>query len=338
MTLKERSLSDRKADHIDLAFKSQLSAEELDNRFYYEPALNPHPQLEQIIPSPFGQKTLSFPIWISSMTGGTEKARKINRNLAMACREFGLGLGLGSCRKLIEHPELLPDFDIRDDIGYDLPLFANLGIAQLERWINHQEYDKISRIVKILRADGLIIHINPLQEFLQPEGDHIYKRPVDTIKQVLDVVDFPIIVKEVGQGMGPQSLEALLELPLLALEFGAFGGTNFSLLEMHRQQNDFIKDLEPLTRIGHSAVQMLDYCNSIVEQGRVRCSHLIISGGVRDFLDGYYLIRKSKMPALYGQASSFLNHAQGDYEGLRDFVKNQLRGLQLAYSYLKIKD
>ena len=233
---------------------------------------------------------------------------------------------------------MLPDFDVRDFIGEDLPLFANLGIAQLERWLHQNEQDKINRIVKILRADGLIIHINPFQEFLQPEGDHINQRPVDTIQRVLELVDFPIIVKEVGQGMGPESLKALLELPLLALEFGAFGGTNFSLLEMKRHHSDFIQDLEPLAKVGHSADQMVEYCNQIAEQGQVRCQHLIISGGVRDFLDGYYLIRKSRMPALYGQASSFLNHAQGDYSSLREFVKNQLRGLQLAFSYLKIKN
>lgn len=328
---------DRKKDHIELAFEAQTEAQWLDDRFYYEPALSEHPPFEQVLPFQFGAKTLSYPIWVSSMTGGTEKARKINENLSQACREFGLGLGLGSCRKLVDQPELLPDFDMREWIGSSLPLFANLGIAQLEEWLAKGQQEKITSLIQKLQADGLIIHLNPFQEFMQPEGDHFREKPIETIQKVLDQFEFPVIVKEVGQGMGPASLKALLQMPLLAIEFGAFGGTNFSLLEIQRQHSTFKEDLLPLTRIGHSALQMVEYCNRIVEEIKPHCQFLIISGGIKSFLDGYYLIQKSKMPAIYGQASGFLAHAQGNYEDLSAYVKNQLRGLQLASAFLKVK-
>ena len=91
----------RKKDHIDLAFKSQVESGALDRRFNYEPALAAHPEPGSIPPLRFLGKTLHTPIWVSSMTGGTGHARTINRNLARACAEFGMGMGLGSCRQLL---------------------------------------------------------------------------------------------------------------------------------------------------------------------------------------------------------------------------------------------
>lgn len=329
--------ADRKKDHIELAMGSQTGVELNDPRFYYEPVLSQHPADQEIKAVPFGNKTLTYPIWVSSMTGGTTMAKTINQNLAKACREFGLGFGLGSCRNLIDHPEYLPDFDVRLLIGPDLPLYANLGIAQIEQWLQHNKQDNIKKIVQLLRADGLIIHINPLQEYLQPEGDRFKSKPLETIKKVLDEFNFPIIVKEVGQGMGPASLKALLELPLQAIEFGAFGGTNFSVLEMQRQHNSSEQVLLPLTKVGHTADEMLNFCNDIAGTSKILCKQLIISGGVRDFLDGYYFIQKSKIPAIYGQASSLLKYAKEDYESLRTFIQSQIRGLNIAHSFLKIK-
>ena len=93
--------SQKKKAHIDLAFKSQTGIETLDRRFTYEPLLNPHPS-GVFKPFPFLGKTMRVPVWVSSMTGGTDAALTINRNLARACREFGMGMGLGSCRVLLE--------------------------------------------------------------------------------------------------------------------------------------------------------------------------------------------------------------------------------------------
>lgn len=329
--------SDRKKDHIELAFRSQTGILDLDDRFNYEPVLAKHPSENQIQAIAFGNKTLSYPIWVSSMTGGTAQAKKINENLALACREFGLGMGLGSCRKLIESPELLPDFDMREIIGNDLPLYINLGIAQIEQWFSQSKQDLIKKLIDTLRADGLIIHINPMQEFMQAEGDRFKYPPLDSIKKVLDAYSFPVIVKEVGQGMGPASLKALLQLPLQAIEFGAFGGTNFALLEMNRKEGSQ-NLLASLAQVGHSAEEMILFCNEIATANDIACKQVIVSGGVRDFLDGYYFISKSRIPALYGQASGFLKHAQGSYDELRYYMQQQIRGLNLAFSFLKIKD
>jgi isopentenyl-diphosphate delta-isomerase len=330
-------MADRKKDHIELAFRSQMENALMDERFYYEPLLSAHPKEED--PSfTFLGKNLQTPIWVSSMTGGTELAGKINRNLARACAEFGMGMGLGSCRSLLDSDQNFSDFDVRSIMGDDLPLYANLGICQLEELIRSKKISKIIRLVGRLRADGLIIHINPMQEWLQPEGDRIFQTPLQSLEYLLNEVDFPIIVKEVGQGMGPESLRVLLHLPLQAIEFAAFGGTNFAKLELMRHTDFPIQLFEPFTKIGHSAVQMMDWVNEIVATDKeVKCKEIIASGGIRNFMDGYYLMEKSTLPAVYGQASTLLKYAKESYEELRAYLVSQRKGLQLSQRFLRIR-
>ena len=327
-------MEERKKDHIDLALDSQTLKNTIDDRFYYEPLLNPHPGG---FPEPFDflGKKLNTPVWVSSMTGGTKMAGTINRNLARACHEFGMGMGLGSCRIIMDDDTCFEDFNVRPIIGDDYPLYANLGIAQIEEFIESNSIDRIRSLLDRLQADGLVVHVNPIQEWCQPEGDHFRSAPVDTLKKLLDQTDFRVIVKEVGQGMGPESLRALLKLPLEAIEFAAFGGTNFALVELARSAPATKAFYEPLTSLGHTAEEMVDMVNHIFDtEPEILCRQLIISGGIKTFLDGFYLVKKSRMPAIYGQASEFLMHARENYESLQEYVAYQVKGWQLAEAYL----
>jgi isopentenyl-diphosphate delta-isomerase len=337
LAVKLKLMENRKKAHLDLAFESQLPLTELDARFFYEPMLSGHDNYPVQLFS-FLDKRLRVPIWVSSMTGGTELALKINQNLARACKEFGMGMGLGSCRVLMDDNSYFEDFNIRPIIGNDLPLFANLGISQIERLVSDNKESKAEELVKRLQADGLIIHVNPMQEWLQPEGDKIMRPPIETIKRFMDRTKLRLIVKEVGQGMGPESLLELMKLPLAAIEFGAFGGTNFARLELMRAKNVEQQIYAPISAIGHSAEEMVSFVNNIIERGEtIECRQLIVSGGIKSFLDGYYLIKKIKLPALYGQASSMLKYAREDYGDLQKFVDMQIKGLKLAYNYLVVR-
>lgn len=328
---------DRKEDHISLSVQSRLGISSLDTRFEYDPINGIHPNKNDLWKTELGHQDMNYPVWISSMTGGTGKAKSINSNLAQLCAEFKLGMGLGSCRKLIDEPECRSDFQVRHIIG-NQPLYANLGIAQIEQWLSQNKYAFITDILNIIEANGLIIHINPMQEWMQTEGDRFKRPPLDTIKDVLDRFDVPIIVKEVGQGMGFKSLYSLLSLPLTAIEFAAFGGTNFALLELLRGDQDRKERFIPLANIGHSAEEMIQYTNQIVAaHPNIQCHKLIISGGVSHFLDAYYLMSKSNIPALYGMASAFLKHALISYESLQLFMLDQIDGLLLSKAFLSIK-
>jgi len=280
---------------------------------------------------------MQTPIWVSSMTGGTGLARIINGNIARACREFGMGMGLGSCRKILFDKTHWDDFNFRDEIGNEQPFWANLGIAQVEELLISKNIQAVKDLVGELRTDGLIVHVNPLQEWFQPEGNRLKHSPLQTIEELLDQVQIKIIVKEVGQGFGPESLRQLLSLPLEAIEFGAYGGTNFSKLEMLRDDQEKLEASLPFAFVGQSAGQMVDSINQILKENpQPVCRQLIISGGIQNTLDGFYLTSKSQLPAVFGMASAVLKHASESYESLAGFLGNQIQSLRLAKAYLKI--
>jgi len=327
--------SERKADHIRMALESQVKNG--DDRFYYEPLLAGHPQdNEALKPISFCGKQLYAPIWISSMTGGTALAGDINKRLATACGKFGLGMGLGSCRMLLEDDTYLSDFQLRPFVGDDHPIFANLGIAQVEDLLDSGKQSLIDDLIAKTETDGLIIHVNPLQEWLQPEGDRIVNSPIETISRLLEKCDYKIIVKEVGQGMGPSSLAALCELPLAAIDFAALGGTNFARMEMGRSA-DVHDTYKSISHLGHTMDEMIGYYNSLIQNETKNCPPVILSGGIKSFLDGYYAINKLKGPAIYGQASVFLTKALEGQEVVEEYISREIEGLKLAQSFLRVK-
>ncbi len=284
----------------------------------------------------FAGKKMKYPIWVSSMTGGTELANKINKSLARICGKYDLGMGLGSCRQLLHSDEYLGDFQVRD-LMPEQPLFANLGIAQVENLIRQDNLQKVKALLDKLSADGLIIHVNPLQEWLQPEGDAIMSAPIDTIKKILDTVDYPIIVKEVGQGFGKASLKALFSLPLEAVDFAANGGTNFSKIELFRSNVIKQEVYEKVSNLGHDANTMVNWSNELLEEGlNIKTKQIIVSGGVKNFLDGYYHVKSSKLTATYGMASGFLKYALQSDDELDQFTKLQLEGYDMAQAMLRI--
>jgi isopentenyl-diphosphate Delta-isomerase len=138
----------RKKDHIELALHSQLHVEDLDPRFDYEPLLSSHPTTSSPPKIHFLDKELRAPLWVSSMTGGTKWAKTINHNLARAAHEFGFGMALGSCRRLLTDNTFLEDFDVRPILGPNLPLYGNLGIAQIEILLENNELYLIDALIQ----------------------------------------------------------------------------------------------------------------------------------------------------------------------------------------------
>ncbi|MFP5459649.1 MAG: isopentenyl-diphosphate delta-isomerase [Bacteriovoracia bacterium] len=313
-----------------MAQTSQSAGSERDTRFAYEPLFAAHPNVKNVRQD-FAGFEFTLPLWISSMTGGAKHAQNLNTLLARACAEFKLGMGLGSCRPLLENRQSLADFDMRPHMP-GRPLFANLGIAQVEELQQAKKLDRVHHMVEELRADGLIIHLNPLQEWFQPGGDLLTVAPLETITRFVEGSPYPVIVKEVGHGMGPQSLKALMQLPLWAIEFGAFGGTNFSLLEARRAGTS---TSDGLITVGHTAREMVGFVRSLMASGEsFKCQRFIISGGVKDSLDGFHL--SSQLPgSLFGMAQGVLAHAQNGEAALHAYLENELKQFSMAQAYLR---
>ena len=336
----------RKIDHIELAKFNQVDKSFLDYRFAYEPLLAGHPaHIDHSLN--FLNKRMKYPIWISSMTGGTPRGKLINERLAYICKKYQLGVGLGSIRKLIEDEKLFDTYDLRSMLGQDIPLMANLGIAQVEHILNENKITKLEQVLNKLQVDCLMVHVNPLQEWMQKEGDRYFVPPFISIKKLADQLSLPIGVKEVGQGMGPKSIQKLLTLPVRVFEFAAFGGTNFTQMELLRLENKIYQEtLNPLVTVGHDALSMINTFEkiSLPESGVISLKEIIISGGVESWKDGMYFIDRFKensfklrLEVVFGQAYQFLKYAEVSKDALDEYMLGVIHGMDLYRSFLSLK-
>jgi isopentenyl-diphosphate delta-isomerase len=234
---KVTQISSRKSDHININLnkdvKSGLSTG-LDRYHFIHRAL-PELDLDKINTSQtiFG-KRLTSPILISSMTGGTNEAEKINMNLAEAAQATGIAMAVGSQRIALENPDLAHSFQVRR-VAPDILLFANLGAVQL-----NYGYDvtHCQRAVDMIGADALILHFNALQEAVQPEGDTHFAGLLSKIEMVCKAIEVPVIAKEVGWGFSRQDIQLLESAGVAAIDVAGAGGTSWSQVEMHRAKSE----------------------------------------------------------------------------------------------------
>jgi isopentenyl-diphosphate delta-isomerase len=232
----------RKADHIRINLEEDVQSD-LSNGLEYYHFLHqalPEIDLDRVDAGTrlFG-KALRFPLLISSMTGGTEEAGRINQVLAQAAQEKGIALGLGSQRAAIEDVTLEKTFKVRK-VAPDILLFANLGAIQLN-YAYSVEHCK--RAIDMAEADALILHLNSLQEALQPEGDTHFAGLIRKIEQVCHTLTVPVVVKEVGWGISAKDATRLVEAGVSAIDVAGAGGTSWSQVEMYRSQDPHMRKI-----------------------------------------------------------------------------------------------
>lgn len=271
----------RKADHIrinleeDVAFKQLTTG--LEDYFFLHLATPELDMADVDLTSDFLGKRLQIPLLISSMTGGTESARAINRTLATAAQEAGMAMGLGSQRAAIEDSSLANTYRVRD-VGPDILLFANLGAVQLNYGYG---IDECRRAVEMVEADALILHLNALQEAVQPEGDGDFSGLLAKIETVCTRLDVPVIAKEVGWGISGETARRLADAGVAAIDVAGAGGTSWSQVEMHRA---------PTARHARVAAAFIDW--GIPTALSVRLARrgapelpVIASGGIKSGID-----------------------------------------------------
>ncbi len=226
--------SPRKADHVRINLEHDVGAKGVDagfDAFRFIPRALPEIDLCDVDTgcAYFGRR-LGAPILVSCMTGGTERSRRINCTLAEMAQEMRFAMGLGSARALLEQPGLLATFDVRP-LAPDVLLFANLGAVQLNRGYESSDCRKL---VEWLGADALVLHLNAVQEALQPEGDTEFAGLLRKISRVCAELETPVIVKEVGWGIAPDAVQALFDAGVAAVDVAGAGGTSWSEVERHR--------------------------------------------------------------------------------------------------------
>ena len=218
----------RKIEHLDICLNEEVQFRELSTGFsdyYFIHQALPEIELADIdISSTFCGKTMAAPLMISPMVGGIPSAGNLNRNLARAAQNLGLAMGVGSQRCLSDIPELLESFAVRD-VAPDILLFANLGAVQLNYGFSVADCLKL---VRSIDADGLILHLNPLQEALQSEGNTNFAGLKDKIRAVCEGLPVPVMVKEVGTGISEEAAGELALAGVAAIDVSGAGGTSWS--------------------------------------------------------------------------------------------------------------
>jgi isopentenyl-diphosphate delta-isomerase len=226
-------ISSRKSDHIRINLDEDVQSGLSTGleRYRFEHQALPELDLDQVdLRQELFGRQVKLPILISSMTGGTDEAAAINRTLATAAQMSGIAMGIGSQRAAIEHPELAASFQVRD-VAPDILLFANLGAIQLNY---HYGLEQCQQAVDMIQADALILHLNALQEAVQPEGDTRWSGLLSKIETVCRALPVPVIAKEVGWGFSKETATRLKEAGVAAIDVAGAGGTSWSQVEMHR--------------------------------------------------------------------------------------------------------
>jgi len=218
----------RKSDHITINLSKDVDFKDLPTGFeqyrFIHCAL-PEIDLAEVDTSTnLLGKHLSMPLVISSMTGGTPEARSINLRLAEAAQQMGVGMGVGSQRAAIEDESLAATYQVRT-VAPDILLMANLGAVQLNYGYR---VDECRRAVEMIAADALILHLNPLQEAIQPEGNTRFAQLLPRIEAVCSTLEVPVVVKEVGWGISERIARQLANAGIAAIDVAGAGGTSWS--------------------------------------------------------------------------------------------------------------
>ena len=307
-------MNDRKLEHIEVLLSDPDSDR---SKSYFDRIALKHHALPEVdfehvdTATTFLGKGISFPFLISSMTGGKGgQLMDINRNLARAAARTGVAMGVGSQRVIFADPAARASFDLRQ-YAPDLPLCANLGAIQL---MNGFGIEECRAAVELLDADALILHLNPLQEICQIEGNTNFAGVAARIAEVVAALDLPVIVKEVGAGICDDDIERLIDCGVEYIDLAGTGGVSWSRVENERARRKRRKSTYAFDDWGLPTPLALDMAARY--RDRVR---LIASGGVRSGID---MAKAMAMGAsLCGMARPLLEPAMESEDAVVEFIE-----------------
>ncbi len=311
--------SSRKLDHIRICLEEEVESEYtgFEDVMLIHNAL-PEVDFEEIVTEvEFFGKRLSAPLLIASMTGGHPETKEINKNLAIAVEETGIGMGVGSQRAAIEDSRLEDSFSVVRDFAPNAFIYANVGLPQV---LKHG-VEFVERAVEMIEADAVAIHLNYLQEAIQPEGDTNARGGVEAIEEVCSSIDVPVIVKETGAGISRDVALRLKQVGVDAIDVGGKGGTSWSGVEVYRTDG-ILRDVGlDFWDWGIPTAFCVAECYDVLP--------VIATGGLRSGLD---LAKALALGARLGSSALPFLRAVVDrgVEGVVELIEYYIRGLKTA--------
>jgi len=235
----------RKKDHIEICLNEDVGFSSIKTGFenyYFE-----HNAITQVdfnkidLTTKFLKKKINYPFLISCMTGGTSEAEKINEHLAIAAKELNIPIGVGSQRQALDNDKYISSYEVIRKNAGDVPVLSNIGAAQVSQIKSIEQY---RRIIELVNASALVIHVNPLQELIQKSGEPNFKGLIKNIERLVQRIGIPIIVKEVGSGISKTAAKKLLDTGVYGIDVAGAGGTSWAQVELKRnkEENEFFRN------------------------------------------------------------------------------------------------
>ncbi len=238
MEEKSYKISERKKDHIDICLNSDVTYKKSNGFEKYDFVHNPltEVKIDEIdFNIDFLGKRINLPFLISSMTGGTKETTTLNEKLSIVANELNIPIGVGSQRIMLEDNSQESSFKVVRKNAPNVPIMSNIGAAQI---LQLKDVTELKRIIDPIEADGLIVHLNPLQELLQLEGDRDFSGVLNKLEEINNKLKIPLIVKEVGSGFDYYSAEKLLNAGIDVIDVAGAGGTSWAAVELKRNDDE----------------------------------------------------------------------------------------------------
>ncbi|MBN1168750.1 type 2 isopentenyl-diphosphate Delta-isomerase [Candidatus Woesebacteria bacterium] len=323
-----KKIQKRKLDHLQIAASAESQIGDtgfLNYKFIHNPL--PESDFDRIDTSTqFLDRIVKYPILISCMSGGIAEGETLNRNLAKAAQKYKIAMGFGSQRIAIEHSALVHLFEMRD-VAPDIPLLANIGLVQLNYGFGLKEFQKC---VDMVEADALVVHINPIQEVIQPEGNRNWKGLLGKLSKIIDKLSVPVIAKEVGFGLSEDAVKRLYKVGVRYFDTSGWGGTNWAMVEGLRSKSN--RELgELFSGWGIPTTESIKMCanfkGSLPDSERSKIK-IIGSGGVRNGVDIAKAI--SLGSDIVGIASPFAKAAMRSVSEVEKLIERYAKELKIT--------
>jgi isopentenyl-diphosphate delta-isomerase len=325
------SIQERKKDHVELTVNRDVFYEKSAGFDRYDfvhdalPELNPEKiDLSETL---FG-RSFSFPLFISSMTGGYTEAGAVNTVIAKCCEKHNLPFGVGSQRAMLEDASQIKSFSVVREHAPNAFIAANIGGAQL---IGGLDEEKLELLIKSIRADAVIVHLNPLQELMQPEGDHDFEGIEDGITHLAANTDVPVIVKETGAGISEIVASRLLSIGVDAIDVAGAGGTSWAKVENLRE-----RQTNPMHQFDDWGIPTVDCIKQVDRLRETFRFEMIASGGIRSPFD---LVKALALGANFVAVAQPIIKAISDdgEEGMDTLIETWMKETRLILTLLGCK-